>query len=235
MSAELGTASGSVGTAAPSSSTERTATTRSTPSAWTGRVVTSPRRTTLASSSWAARRARTDPAAVTPGGQLGLQLDDGADLLAGRVQLDLQRLVERIGGVGEDRHAVRSGGDAVAPRALAAGLLERPQQSGVDAPAVGRGRAGGGELGGPLLGRRRPRLGLLRAAAASRPPRGPAPARFGLVGPGRLRRRPFVGRGALLGRRLQRRRGAGQLGGLLARRRLGGGGQLSLGGEAGPR
>ena len=229
-------ARGSVGTGSPSSSTERTATTRSTPSAWTWSVVTSPRRTTLASSSCAARSASTDPAAVHARWQVGLQLDDGADLLAGGVELDLQRLVQRIGGVGEHRHAVGPGSDAVPPRPLAAGLLERPQQAGIDAATIARGRraAAANSAARSSAAPARSSAAIVAAAACSASSRAiarPASASSALAASATARSSAAARVG---GRRLQRRRGAGQLGGLLARARLGRRGEPALGAESRP-
>ena len=114
---------------------------------------------------------------------VGVELDDRPDVLARRVELDLQGVAQRVVGAVEDELPSDPSGDALAPRPLAAGLFERPQHIGVDAVAFGglggaglgvpTGLLGGGRLRAGLLGRRRGRLacGLRRVArtvAASR-------------------------------------------------------------------
>ena len=140
---------------------------RSAPSAPSCTDVSSPRRTAGASSSWATRRASSEPAARELGGQLGRQLDLHADLLARRVELDLQCLAQWLGRVGEHGRRVRSGRHAVAPRPLAAQQLERPQHVGVDADRPGVGLGGSWPAAGVALLARRRRA---RTSAASRSP-----------------------------------------------------------------
>ena len=260
IAGEGGVGSGPGSTRLPSSSTESTSTTRSAPSARTRRTVDSLRRTTSASSSCAARSVRTAPAALDAAGEIGVEVDDRADLLPSGVQLDLQRLPQRVARLGERRPA-GADGDAVAPRALAARLLQRPDDLGVelagDRRGAGRrfvdgGRGGGlrgGGLGGagleggqPLLGlqpRRRGGVGLVAGLVALGFGRGGA---FGgrrrlslALGPFRLGgARPLVGRGARPFGGVAGLGGGGQLGGLLGRALLGGRRQGALGAESAP-
>ncbi len=134
-----------------------------------------------ASSSWAARSTSTDPAGVTATAASASSSTIAPTSSRARVELDLQRLQQRVVGAGE-RSCPPTDGDALAPRPLAAGLLQRPQQLWVDAVALGGlGGAGFGleASGFGLLGGvgRRPRCGPRRppACGASTPGRPPRP------------------------------------------------------------
>ena len=122
-----------------------------------------------------------------PVGQLGHQFDDGADILAGGVELDLHRGQQRVHRVDEHRRGLGVRRHAEPPGALAPGLFEDPQHRRIDACGRG-GRLPKRQRSTPRLRRpvarthalrsRRPRRARLRRALpadARRPTPGRAP------------------------------------------------------------
>ena len=143
MSADAGISSGSRATGSSSWSSECTPTIRSGPSGAELQrrqlATANSRREQLLGHAQGEQRASRREI----GGQLRRQLDLHADLLARRVELDLQRLAQWLCRIGEHGRRVRSRRHAVTPRPLAAQQLERPEHAGVDPdlPGVGLGGA----------------------------------------------------------------------------------------------
>ena len=155
------------------------------------------------------------------GRQVDLQLDDRSDVLAGRVELDLQRLEQRIRGVGEDR----DGCPGPAPRSGATSARCGPAR----ASTARRDRC---RRPPPRPGRRRTRRARCSAAAARSSAASCAAAACSAssrAGRGGLAR-PRPPRRGVLGRRRSGRLGRrrGQLARLLGGALLGGGRLRSL-------